>query len=390
MHALHFAARTKPHLKFRGKQLSDSKRYSSGYRGQTMKRNLLATSTSGVSFVLAAAVLFGASTPVAKVLLHRTDPVLLAGLLYLGAGGGLALWRWVGFRLANNSTREKSLQSTDLLWLGGVILAGGVCGPVLLMIGLTHTPASSASLLLNLEGVLTALIAWFVFHEHVNARVAIGMIAIITGGLLLSWEGWPALAAPWGALAIIGACGAWAIDNNLTREISARDPLQIAQVKGFAAGVVNVALAALTGAVRPGWDAALMAAMVGFVGYGFSLALFVFALRHLGAARASGYFSLAPFVGAGIALVVLEDPLTPSTVVAAMLMGVGLWLQLTERHEHEHRHEALQHDHGHGHDEHHQHGHTEEFHSHVHSHEAVQHSHPHYPDTHHRHRHVGV
>jgi drug/metabolite transporter (DMT)-like permease len=345
---------------------------------------------TGVGFAIGAAVLFGASTPFAKILLGKTEPILLAGLLYLGSGVGLLIWRLLSRQL--RSSHEASLKLKDLPWLAGAILSGGILGPVLLLVGLSYTPASSASLLLNLEGVLTAVLAWFVFKENFDRRIALGMVAITVGGLLLSWSGLPELGVPWGAIAIVGACFAWAIDNNLTRKVSANDPVQIAAAKGLVAGFVNLAIAFALGSARPGVITIGSATIVGFLGYGVSLTLFVMALRQIGTARTGAYFSLAPFVGAAISIVVLHDSLTPYFLIAAVLMGIGVWLHLTERHEHEHHHETLEHEHMHVHDEHHQHEHHSsgsmtEPHSHPHVHEELVHSHHHYPDIHHRHTH---
>ena len=349
------------------------------------------TSLTGVSFAIVAAVLFGASTPFSKILLGKTEPVMLAGLLYLGSGVGLAIW--AGLRSqSKGSSREARLKRGDLPWLAGAIVAGGIIGPVLLMVGLVITPASSASLLLNLEGIFTALLAWFVFKENFDRRIALGMAAIFCGGLFLSWAGRLEIGALWGTLAISGACFAWAIDNNLTRKVSAGDPVQIAAAKGLVAGSVNLTIALLVGASLPALRTLSLAALVGFLGYGVSLTLFVLALRHIGTARTGAYFSLAPFAGAVISLAILRDHLTYQLVIAAGLMGIGVWLHLTERHTHEHEHEAIEHDHRHVHDEHHQHEHDEtaplgEPHSHPHRHERMVHSHHHYPDIHHRHAH---
>ena len=359
-----------------------------------MKRisnNHAGTSLTGVSFAVLAAVLFGASTPFAKILLGKTEPVLLAGLLYLGSGIGLAIWSGIRSQ-SKRSSGEAKLGSSDIPWLAGAIVAGGIIGPVLLMVGLAVTPASSASLLLNLEGVFTALLAWFVFKENFDRRIAWGMAAITCGGLFISWVGRLEMGALWGTLAISGACLAWAIDNNLTRRVSAGDPVQIAALKGLVAGVVNLMIALVAGAAIPGFLTVTLAALVGFFGYGVSLTLFVLALRHIGTARTGAYFSLAPFVGALISLLILRDSLSYQFVIAAALMGIGVWLHLTERHEHEHKHEAIEHDHRHIHDEHHQHKHDErvplgEPHSHPHRHEGMVHSHHHYPDIHHRHAH---
>lgn len=347
--------------------------------------------TGGVVYAFAAAALFGASTPFAKLLVGAVEPLVLAGLLYIGSGVGLTAWRWAS-RLRTTARLEASLTWADLPWLAGSILAGGIAAPILLMVGLATTPASTASLLLNLEGVLTAVLAWFVFRENFDRRIALGMACITAGGVVLSWTTRPEAGVPWGALAVAGACLAWAVDNNLTRQVSAGDPITIASVKGLVAGAVNLTVAGAVGAVWPTPTVALAAGAVGLLGYGVSLTFFVLALRHLGTARTGAYFSTAPFVGAAMSLVMLRDPLSPGLAAAGVLMGIGVWLHLTERHEHQHQHEEMHHDHRHIHDEHHQHAHdgTEppgEPHSHPHRHPPMRHSHPHYPDIHHRHTH---
>ncbi len=344
----------------------------------------------GIVLALASAVLFGASTPVAKALLGGVSPWMLAGLLYLGSGVGLFAVSRIR-ALTGGGTSEAPLRAGDLPWLAAAVLAGGVAGPVLLMLGLVSTPASTASLLLNLEGIFTLAMAWTVLRENVDLRVGTGAAAILTGAVLLSWGGGVA-GVGWGAAAIGGACLAWAIDNNLTRKLSTADPLQIAMIKGLAAGAVNTGLAA---ALQPRWPAGpvvVAAGTVGFLGYGVSLVCFVLALRHLGTARTGAYFSLAPFVGALIAIVGFGDPVTPIFSAAAALMGLGLYLHLVERHAHEHVHEPVTHEHRHEHDAHHQHAHgahdpAGEPHSHVHVHARIVHGHPHYPDIHHRHSH---
>jgi drug/metabolite transporter (DMT)-like permease len=340
---------------------------------------------------LASAVLFGASTPFAKLLLgNGVNPWLLAGLLYLGSGIGLAGLQLVR-RLASVPQSEAPLRPADLPWLGLVVLSGGVAGPVLLMLGLASTPASSASLLLNLEGLATMVIAWTVFGENVDRRILIGALSILAGAVVLSWQGGPS-GFGWGALLIAGACLAWGIDNNLTRKLSAADPVQITTVKGLVAGTVNLALALAVGAYLPTPLALAGAAMLGFFAYGVSLVLFVFALRYLGSARTGAYFSTAPFIGAAVAVVVLSEPAGPTLLTAAVLMGLGLYQHLVERHEHEHYHEAMEHEHRHVHDAHHQHAHAPddppgEPHTHRHRHAPLVHSHPHFPDLHHRHGH---
>ncbi len=341
----------------------------------------------GVTYALTAAVLFGASTPLAKWLLgNGLDPWLLAGLLYGGAGIGLG----AGYLLRGRQTTEASLQRRDLPWLALVVLFGGIAGPVLLMFGLAHTSAASASLLLNLEGLATIAIAWLVFREHVDRRLVLGALAILCGATLLSYQGSNGFGI--GTLAIAAACLAWGIDNNLTRKLSGSDPLQIAAIKGIVAGCVNITLAMMQGAHWPGGLPALEAAVIGFFGYGVSVVAFVLALRHLGTARTGAYFSTAPFIGAILSVLLLNDSVSASLLIAAALMGIGVYLHLTEHHEHDHQHEALQHEHRHVHDEHHQHAHSpddppSESHSHQHQHVPLIHRHRHYPDTHHRHGH---
>lgn len=347
--------------------------------------------TPGIGPALLAALLFGASTPLAKMLLADIQPVLLAGLLYAGSGLGLGLWLLLRRLRPRDAAAEASLQRRDIPWLAGAVLFGGVLGPVLLMVGLAVTPASSASLLLNLESVLTALLAWIVFRENVDVRIFLGMVAIIAGGVLLSWTQAPG-SLPWGALAIAGACACWAIDNNLTRAVSGGDPVQIAAIKGGVAGTINIIAALILGYRLPGVLPLASAAVIGLTGYGISLVAFVLALRHLGAARTGAYFSTAPFVGAALSLLLLGESPSIAFWIAGALMALGVWLHVSERHEHMHAHEALEHEHLHSHDAHHQHTHDfdwdgSEPHAHPHKHEPMTHSHLHYPDLHHRHGH---
>jgi drug/metabolite transporter (DMT)-like permease len=338
----------------------------------------------GVPLALGSALLFGTTPLAAKLLLADLSPVLLAGLLYLGAGLGLLV-----LHLARGGGTETPLSRTDLPWLAGAILSGGVIGPVLLMFGLSFTSASNGALLLNLESLATMAIAWLVFRENVDRRLLLGAAAIVAGAVLLSWHGEGAK-VDWGAALVAAACLAWGIDNNLTRKIAAANPVQIALWKGLAAGCVNLAIAAALGAAVPAALPAGLAGLVGFLGIGVSLVMFIMALRHLGTARTGAYYSLAPFAGAVLAVVVLQEPLTLRLLLAGALMALGLWLHLSERHVHEHSHEALEHDHAHVHDEHHQHGHdgpVREPHAHRHVHAPLRHAHVHYPDLHHRHGH---
>ena len=340
----------------------------------------------GVLAALGAALLFGGSTPLAKWLLASVDPWLLAGLLYLGSGGGLSLYRLL------RRAPPGRLAPGEWPWLAGAILAGGVVAPVLLMFGLTGMPAAGASLLLNAEGVFTALLAWFAFRENFDRRIALGMAAIVAGALVLSWPQEAKLGSVWPALAVLGACFAWGIDNNLTRKVALADATWIAAIKGVAAGSANLALALWLGATWPAVPQLAAALSIGALAYGVSLVLFVVGLRHLGTARTGAYFSVAPFFGALLAIPLLGEALDQRLLIAGALMAVGVWLHLTEQHRHEHAHAALEHEHAHVHDAHHQHPHDEPVplgqpHRHKHRHAPMSHAHAHFPDAHHRHDH---
>jgi drug/metabolite transporter (DMT)-like permease len=350
---------------------------------------------TAIIYAFASAALFGASTPAAKLLVGMIHPAVLAGLLYCGAGIGVALLRWLPAGILHSAdAAEGTLRRTDVPWLAAAIVFGGIIGPILLMAGLTTTDGATASLLLTLEGAATALLAWFVFGENFDRRIALGLVLLLAGAAVLSWSGTPSLAGLLGPAAIVGACIAWGLDNNLTRKVSLADPLQIVQWKGLIAGPINLALGLWAGGVPPDVTSGLIAGIVGFFGYGVSLVLFVLALRDLGAARTSAYFSTAPFIGAMIALALLGEPFTVQLLAAGVLMAIGVWLHLSEKHEHEHVHEPMTHEHPHVHDEHHRHEHGPndppgEPHTHVHRHRRMRHTHPHVPDMHHLHRHNG-
>lgn len=343
---------------------------------------------------LAAALLFGASTPLAKLLVGDIPPLLLAGLLYLGSGLGLSVvlaLRRARARARRHPTTHLGIPRAELPWLVGAIVFGGVLGPALLMFGLTQTSGAAASLLLSVEGVLTAVIAWMVFKENADRQIVLGMVAIVVGGVLLSWE--PGGAAfSTGALFILGACLCWAIDNNLTRKVSTNDAMLVAGLKGLAAGACNTALAFAAGAPMPALAAIGSSLVVGFFGYGLSLTLFVVGLRVLGTARTGAYFSVAPLFGVVLSLAIWPGVPGPLFWLAAASMALGVWLHVRERHLHEHTHEPIEHTHQHRHDVHHQHEHRlawndDEPHAHPHRHDVLTHGHPHYPDIHHRHSH---
>src|SRR5262245_4989466 len=344
-----------------------------------------------MGLALLAALLFGVATPAAKVLLSVTDPWLLAGLLYLGSGIGLGLAR-ITMRVLGRTAREAPLGREDVPWLAGAIACGGGIGPGLLMLGLAGGSSWQARLLLNLGGVLTAFLAWLVFREHVDSRIATGMGLITVGAVVLAWQPGAGLALDGSALFVAAACLAWAVDNNLTRRVSGGDAALIAPLKGLVAGSVNLMIAVAGGASWPSARAVLVSGVVGLFGYGLSVMLFVRALRELAAARAAAYFATAPFLGTVLAIAMLGEPVTSRLLVGGLLMGAGVWLHLSERHAHAHVHEPLAHEHLHAHDAHHDHAHEPgapagEPHSHWHVHQAESHTHRHYPDLHHGHPH---
>jgi len=351
------------------------------------------TRAGAIAAVLCSASLFGASTPLARGLVGAVDPLWLAGLLYAGSGLGLSALlalRQGGFAGAN--FRVAPFARADLPSLAAVVAAGGVVAPVLFTFGLARTSGAAASLLLNLETVLTVAIAWFVFREHRNARTVAGMVLIVAASAVLGGESGGDARVGAGALLIALACLAWALDNNLTRKIAGNDAMLIAAAKGLVGGVVNLGLAAVLAGPAPSLDAALAAGIIGFFGYGVGLALFVVALRTLGVARASAYYTTAPIVGVAVAFLLLGERPGLAFWTALPLMVVGVWLHVTERHAHAHVHGSLAHAHPHRHDVHHAHAHGvawdgTEPHTHVHEHEPLTHVHPHTPDLHHRHDH---
>jgi drug/metabolite transporter (DMT)-like permease len=343
---------------------------------------------------LAAAALFGASTPLAKLLVGAVPPLVLAGLLYLGSGLGLSAAiavRGAFGRAGAASRAEAPIARADLPWLAGAIVAGGILAPAVLLWGLAGTTASSASLLLNFEGVITTLIAAVLFREAVGRRVWLAALVMLVAGVLLVHDPREPLRLSAHGMGIVAACLFWALDNNLTRKVAGADPVQIAAIKGIAAGATNLAVGLGAGGALPGVPTLAAAAAIGFASYGVSLVFFIYALRHLGAARTAAHFSTAPFIGATLAVPLLGESVTSTLIAAAALMALATWLVLTERHEHEHTHENLTHTHRHLHDEHHQHAHRgdegPEPHAHEHVHEPLTHRHPHLPDLHHRHGH---
>jgi drug/metabolite transporter (DMT)-like permease len=336
------------------------------------------------ALALVAAALFGASAPIAKLLVGASGPLVVAGLLYLGAGLALS-----PFALARRG--EARVGRRDLPLVAGVVLAGGVVGPVLLLYGLAHASGAVSSLLLNLETVFTTLLAVTLFGESIGRRGVVALACIVGGAAALTFEGGPATVTLLGPLAVVGAALAWGVDNNLTERLSLRDPYAVVRWKGLCAGPISLAIGVAAGEALPPLRLAAAALAVGAVGYGASLVLYVRAQRALGAARTGVLFAVGPFVGAIVAVPLLHERPSVATFAAGAAMALGVALLVGERHEHPHTHEAIEHEHLHAHDEHHQHAHDApagaEPHSHVHRHEPLTHTHRHASDRHHRHKH---
>jgi drug/metabolite transporter (DMT)-like permease len=345
----------------------------------------------GAFFGLAAALLFGISPPFAKLLLPESGPMLIAGLLYLGAGLGLLLFEMTG-RPFHLGAEEAPVRRADVGLLAGVILTGGMLGPYLMLWGLERLSGVLTSLLLNLEAPFTVLVAVLVFREHLGRLELAGVLAIVVAAAILTYQPGAIRGDVVGILAVLGACLCWAIDNNLSQRLSLRDPLVITRMKTLGAGLGILGLAVLTSQPWPSFRVTLAALLLGLVSYGVSLVLDMRALRLLGAAREAGFFSTAPFIGALVAVPVLGERWSMQDAIATALMLLGIALLLRAHHAHTHRHEALEHDHAHQHEDHHDHRHEggdfiQGPHAHPHRHLPLTHDHPHLSELHHRHDH---
>lgn len=323
----------------------------------------------------------------AKLLVPGAGVLLLAGLLY--AGAGLGLTAALPFRRRG---AEAPLERADLARLAGVILSGGVVGPVLLVAGLGRLTGSAASLLLNLETPLTIALAVRMLGERLSAREVAGAAGIVLAAAVLTWAPGAVRLDPLGVLCLAGACAAWALDNNLSQGLALRDPVAVARVKTLSAGTFNLALGALLGERFPPAGQLLATLATGALGYGASLVLHLLAVRALGAARQAAYFATAPFLGAVLAVPLLGERLSAIQLGAGALMAAGIAVIVRARHDHRHRHAAEEHTHAHVHDAHHAHDHdgpgpASEPHAHLHRHEPLVHDHAHLPDAHHRHEH---
>lgn len=347
-----------------------------------------------IMMALLASILFGASAPITKILLGQIEPIPLASLLYLGSGLGLLVFQIINFIIKKQVINEASLKKKDFLWLLGAIITGGIIAPIVLLISLKITPASTASLLLNFEGVATTIIAIMFFKENAGKQILSAVVLITLASIILSWD----LKNQWGfsigSLGIILACFCWGIDNNFTRNISSKNPFSIVTIKGIIAGLFSLILSTILKNQIPDLKVIIIAMVIGFFCYGLSIVLFVFAMRDLGSTRTSALFGTAPFIGSILSFILLGDIPSNMFFISLPIMIIGAVLLLKEEHQHKHIHEIIKHEHRHNHnDGHHNHEHSAEqiiingYHSHLHTHKAIEHNHPHSPDIHHRHVH---
>jgi drug/metabolite transporter (DMT)-like permease len=332
---------------------------------------------------LLAALFFGTSAPLSKVLLGDAPPVLMAAFLYLGSGTGISLVK-LSQRITS-SPKEAGIRRPDVGWLAGAIIAGGIMAPIILMISLQYTAASTASLLLNFEGVATTLIALIFFRESISRRAFVAIFAITLASIFLSTNFKSGMGFSLGALGILLACTLWGLDNNFTRNISAKDPLTIVAWKGLVAGTFSLFLGLFLGQQLPATRSILGILLLGFVSYGLSTMLFIYSMRGLGASRTSALYGTAPLAGVLLSIIIFHDPITWSFILAAILMVAGALILSSEEHAHFHIHMPVVHEHRHTHDEFHDHDTTGATHSHVHEHPRTEHEHGHMPDIHHRH-----
>ena len=344
-------------------------------------------------YAIIAAALFGARAPFSKLLLGDIPPLQLAGLLYLGSGTVLLLYKFIQIAFLKGGI-EANLRKSDFPWLFGAVISGGILAPAALMYGLSGTPAATASILLNFEAAATTFLAVIFFREHIGKQVVAALLLLTLACLVLAFDASGKFGFSVGALFVLLACILWGADNNFTRNISSKDPITIVIIKGIGAGTFSFVLSLLAGDKLPSLNHAVPALAVGGLCYGASLLFFILALRELGSIRASAFFTSAPFIGAGISFLICKDAPTVQFFISLPFVVAGIFLLFRESHKHFHKHEIVEHDHVHTHsDEHHEHMHEMEDiadgkeHSHKHKHDFIVHAHNHMPDIHHRHAH---
>jgi len=341
-----------------------------------------------ILFAVFAAVFYGVSIPVAKLLLYDMPPVFMASLLYLGAGIGMAIVNLI----QKKQTREKEAKITkkELPYVA-VIIVLDIAAPILLMLGLSMTTSATVSLLGNFEIVATVTIALFCFKEAVGKRMWLAVTLITVSSIILSVEDFGNLKISIGAFFVLLSCISWGIENNCTRMLSLKNPLHIVIIKGVGSGFGSLLIAAIMGSISTNVIYIIISLLLGFVAYGLSIYFYIIAQRNLGAARTSAFYAFAPFIGAGLSFVIFRETPTFSFLIAFVVMTSGAYLAAFERHDHEHEHTQIEHDHRHNHsDGHHDHYHEPRIngeHSHLHTHIPIIHMHRHTPDLHHTHNH---
>ena len=335
-----------------------------------------------------AAVFYGISVPAAKLLLDNMPPVFMASLLYLGAGFGMTALHLLQKKQVG--TREARITKKELPYIA-VMVALDIAAPILLMLGLSMSTSATVSLLGNFEIVATTVIALIVFKEAVGKRIWLAIAFITVSSMILSVEDFGNFKFSLGAVFVLLACICWGLENNCTRMLSLKDPMQIVVIKGIGSGFGCFLIAAFTGNISANFLFIGLSLLLGFISYGLSIYLYIFAQRSLGAARTSAFYAFAPFIGLGFSFFIFRETPTVSFLIAFAVMLAGAYLAAFENHEHEHEHARIEHEHRHSHNDGH-HNHTHEpyvagEHSHWHTHEPLRHSHKHTPDLHHRHVH---
>lgn len=342
-----------------------------------------------IIFAILAALLYGISAPISKILLRELSPTMMAALLYLGAGIGMLMVS-VFKSLSGKERIEARITKREIPYVVGMIVLD-IAAPIFLMIGLTMTTSSNVSLLNNFEIVATSMIALFIFKEAVGKRMWTAILLITLSSVLLSFEDIRHFSLSLGSVFVILASLSWGLENNCTRKLSIKDPIQVVVIKGFGSGFGALIIAGISGAYSANILYILITLLLGFVAYGMSIYLYISAQRDLGAARTSAYYATAPFIGVVISWIVLKEPITSTFIFALIVMLFGTYFAVTENHAHRHNHIPVTHEHKHSHtDGHHNHRHKENVigeHSHEHTHEPLVHEHAHLPDLHHRHSH---
>ena len=344
-----------------------------------------------IYLAILAAALYGLSAPISKILLNYLHPLFMASLLYIGAGICMGIYYvFTKIKTKTGQKTEASLSKKELPFVVAMVLLD-ILAPILLLLGLNKTTAGTASLLNNFEIVATSLIALIIFKEAIGKRQWIAMALIIIASGILTFGGGDSFSLSYGSIFILLAALSWGLENNCTRQISLKDPVQIVIIKGFGSGIGALIVCAVWGEFTLDLFYILGTLILGFVAFGLSILFYVFAQRSLGAARTSIYYSIAPFIGVILSWIILKEKVTISFLAAFFIMIIATYFMAAESHNHKHKHSILVHDHKHTHDDqHHNHEHDEEitgYHSHEHIHEEIEHSHSHYPDEHHRHEH---